>query len=137
MAINLEWYRCKEVGWCDLFKVNIENPLIQETEGVYVCWTGTLIDDSLNVLKIGYGYIYDCIESLRKDREFDPFHGRGVFISWASCATYRMNGIQNYLVNELQPLFKSDIIKGSSKIKVNFPFEDDELDSLKNQLESN
>lgn len=133
MAIEVEWFKCKSVGWCDLFKVNLENELVKETEGIYICWTGTGIDDSLTVMKVGQGYIYDIIIDLRNDLEIEAFRNKGVFITWARVPSYRLNGIEKYLNETLKPLFKSEKISAWS-VKVNIPWDQDELDGFKKQL---
>lgn len=133
MATNIEWFKCKKVGWCDLFKVDIEHELVSEIEGIYICWTGSGMDDSLSVIKVGEGYIHDIIIDLRSDLEIKAFRNKGVFITWCEIPSYKSSGILKYLEKELKPLFTSEKIAAIPR-KVNIPWDQDEIDGFKQQV---
>ncbi|MDC1068335.1 hypothetical protein OAQ99_04175 [Candidatus Kapabacteria bacterium] len=133
MAEELEWYKCKDVGWCDLFKVDIDHEFIKESEGIFICWTGTTIDDSLTTIVVGQGYIYDLIIDLREDQAMEAFKHKGVFVTWSRVSSYKMNGIELFLREKLKPLFKGESISGWKK-EVNIPWDQDEMEGFEDQL---
>ena len=131
----LEWFKCKDVDWCELTKVDIEHEYVKESIGVYVCWTGTPIDNSSKILKVGKGFIYDEIVELRKEEAILAFASKGVYFSWARCATYQLDRIEVFLTNHFKPLIKNlDLPKAKPK-KVSLPWDEEEIRRLKAQLE--
>lgn len=134
--MTLNWFKCKQVGFCELFKVDIEHDFIKETEGVYIVWTGTIIDDSLKVISIGQGYIYDEIVALRKTPGVIEYAGMEMFISWAETKPFRFDGIEAWLNSVHKPAVPKPKIPSAIKRKVNLPWNDENTQKLKEQLKA-
>jgi hypothetical protein len=115
-------------------KVDIEHELIKDTEGVYIVWTGSIMDDSLKVLYIGQGYMYDEIRDLRVNPDIMEYSGMEMFIAWAETKPFRFDGIEAWLNVKLKPEVKKDKVPSAMKIKVNLPWNDPEIQQLKEQL---
>lgn len=132
--MTLDWFRCKEVGWCELLKINIDNDYVKESIGVYVCWTGSEIDNTSKMLKVGQGFIHDIILELRKNESILAFEAKGVYFTWARCATYNLERVEVFLHNHFKPILANPNLPRSRPKKVNPPWDEEEIRKLKEQL---
>ena len=132
-AYQVRWFRCKSVGWCDLFRINLEHPSIQDVEAVYICWTGSVADVSRKYLIVGQGMIKDEISKLRNETGIKAFDHQGVFVTWAEVPHYRLNSIEVFCYNKLEPIFPNDELPEAKGREVNLPF-DEKDDKLKDGL---
>lgn len=132
--MTLDWFKCKEVGWCDLLKVDTENDYVKESIGVYVCWTGSEMDNTSKILRVGQGYIYDIIFELRKEPAILAFESKGIYFTWARCPTYHLNRVEVFLNNHFNPVIKNTDLSKSRPKKVNLPWDEEEIKKLKAQL---
>lgn len=120
---QVKWFRCRAVGWCDLYKVNVNHKMLDNIEAVYICWTGTVADSERRYLCVGQGLIKDEIGKIRKDMGIKAFEHQGVFITWAEVPHYRLSSIESFLYKELKPIVNINDAPTSSPKKVNLPFE--------------
>ena len=132
--MNLEWFRCKEVGWCDLSKIDIENDYVKESIGVFMCWTGSEMDNSSIILKVGQGYIFDVILDLRENTSIKAFESKGVYFTWARCATYQLDRVEVFLHKHYKPVMPNEDLPKSRAKKVKLPWDEEEIRLLKEQL---
>ena len=120
---QVQWFKCKAVGWCDLFRINLDHSTLKEIEAVYICWTGSVADESRKYLTVGQGLIKETIRELRQETGIKAFQHQGVFITWAEVPHYRLNSIEVFCYNELKPLLPSEDLPKASSKKVNLPFD--------------
>ena len=132
--MTLDWFKCKEVGWCDLLKVDTDNDYVKESIGVYVCWTGSEMDNTSKILRVGQGYIYDIIFELRKEPSILAFGSKGIYFTWARCSTYHLNRVEVFLHNHFKPVIINPDLPKSRPKKVNLPWDEEEIKLLKAQL---
>lgn len=122
---KVEWFRCRGIGWCDLYKVNIESKVLYDIEAVYICWTGTVASSERRYLCVGQGMIVNEIKKLRKDMGVKAFQHQGVFITWSVVPHYRLTAIESYLYRELQPIVNLNEEPRARPKAVNLPFENE------------
>ena len=140
--IELNWFRCESVGWCDLDKVNIRSQTLKDIEGVYVLWTGTTIDDTRKVISVGQGMIIKIILGMRKSLEVKAFSQTGLYITWAELPPYRLNSVEVYLDKKLNPVIKNEDLPTVSPKQINLPWDGEDIftgkppDSDDGQLET-
>ena len=127
----LEWFKCKEIGWCELTKVDIENEYIKESIGVYVCWTGSELDNSSKIIKVGKGFIYDEILELRNEELVLSYLDKGVYFTWARCHTYQLDAIEVFLTNHFKPMIKNPNLSKTKAKKVSLPWDEEEIRRMK------
>jgi hypothetical protein len=132
--MKLTWFKCKEVGWCDLQKIDIENEYVIESIGVFVCWTGSEMDNTSKILKVGQGFIYDVILELRKDKAILAFENKGIYFTWARCASYHLDRVEVFLNNHYKPVIPNPNLPKSRPKKTNLPWDEEEIRKLKEQL---
>lgn len=132
--MKLEWFKCKEVGWCDLMKVDIENDYVKESIGVYLCWTGSEMDNSSKILKVGQGYILDVIAELRTNAAILAFETKGIYFTWARCPTYHLDRVEVFLTKHYNPIIVNENLPKSRPKKVKLPWDEEEIRLLKEQL---
>ncbi len=125
--INLDWFRCKEVGWCDLGKINLKSESLRDLEGVYVLWTGTTIDDTRRVISVGQGVITELIKEMRNSIEIKAFSQTGLYITWAELPSYRLNSVEVFLDKELKPVIKGEDLPSVSPKKGNLPWDGEDV----------
>lgn len=132
--MTLDWFKCKEVGWCELLRVDTEHEFVKESIGVYVCWTGSELDNSSKILRVGKGFIKDVIEELRLNDSILAFESKGVYFTWARCATYNLDRVEVFLHNHFKPVLDNPDLPKARPKKVNLPWDEEEIRKLKEQL---
>ncbi|HOM05349.1 MAG TPA: hypothetical protein PLU67_07640 [Candidatus Kapabacteria bacterium] len=114
------WYKCKGEVWCELFKLDMEHPVLKTAEGVYIIWTGV---NDRKVLKVGSGLIRSQLMTARQDVTINAFATRGVFVTWSEVGKVKRDGVEAYLINTLSPLFVPYKPK-AIPIKIKLPWEE-------------
>jgi len=127
--VKINWFVCKDVGWCDLYKIDINNKSVLNTYCIYIAWKGSGVDSSRTVLKIGQGFVQEVIINLRDDSEISSENKHGIFFTWAKLPNYHLNGVEVYLNHLLKPKFKSNDMPDESSKVAELPWSDGE-DSL-------
>ena len=121
--LHLDWYRCKGAIWCDLFKVNLENPIIKKANGLYIIWTGNYTER--NMLKVGNGKIYAEFATAKNELAIQAFSHLGVFCTWTEVSSLKMRKVENFLINKLSPKLNGGGVKGGF-IEVNLPWDNEQ-----------
>ncbi len=121
--MQLDWYRCKGAVWCDLFKVNLENPIIKKASGVYVIWSGDYTER--NILKVGNGKIYAEFATAKNELAIQAFSHLGVFCTWTEVSSLKIRKVENFLIAALKPKLSGGIVKGGH-VEVNVPWENEQ-----------
>jgi hypothetical protein len=89
MDAFVEWEKCKAGTWCILLQLDLEHKHFDEMEGVYVIWYG---DPNPVALRVGYGYIRNCLANERNDKDVLAYHmqvaeerlqeGMAIYTTW-------------------------------------------------------
>ena len=106
--LHLDWYRCKGAIWCDLFKVNLENPIIKKANGLYI------------ICKI-----YAEFATAKNELAIQAFSHLGVFCTWTEVSSLKMRKVENFLINKLSPKLNGGGVKGGF-IEVNLPWDNEQ-----------
>jgi len=117
---ELQWFRCTQGVWCNLYKLDLTHKLLQGLDGVYVIWSDN--GKEKKVLIIGEGEIAPELIALKKDIAMQAFQHIGVYVTWAEVPAFRKNSVANYLTHLLKPKMLGGDAQGS-KTKVNSPFD--------------
>lgn len=97
--LSLSWIKCQGDVWCNLAVVNLAHV---DTTGVYIIWHGSQVS---RVVRIGQGDIAIRLAMHRKDSAILAYRPNGVlYVTWASVAAHRFDGVQNHLIDQWQPL---------------------------------
>jgi hypothetical protein len=100
MNVFLEWNKCKAGTWCTLSELDLDHEHFDDMEGVYVIWYG---EESPVALRVGYGYVRNCLANERNDKNV-LFCG----------------GVVRYIADVLQPELESSS-PDVEPIEVNIP----------------
>ncbi|MGB6377718.1 MAG: hypothetical protein WBG24_13445 [Syntrophobacteria bacterium] len=82
MNVFLEWNKCKAGTWCIIAELDLDHEHFDDMEGVYVIWYG---EESAVTLRVGQGYIKDCLAKELSDKE-------GVCFYWCPCLALFQEG---------------------------------------------
>jgi len=102
-------------GWPKLNTVNLANVT---AEGVYIIWHG---GQNPKVVYVGQGVIADRLGSHRKNRDIQAFSGLDLYVTWASVAASKRDGVECYLADTWGPLV-GDAHPDCQRIAVNSPW---------------
>ena len=115
----VDWYKCKGDVWCDLFKVDIQSPLLSHLSGVYILWTGS--EKNLTIIKVGFGLLIPEITASKQDFAIAAFASHGVYITWSRIPPISQKSICNFLIHKIKPrIYK--FIPAADRIEVNLPW---------------
>jgi len=103
-AIRMEtlyWTKCEGDIWCPFLTVNLQHPLFQHLEGVYIIWHG---GERPRTVYVGQGNIAERLSAHRSDRQILGYSSLGLFVTWARVDSAARDGIERYLADQLQPI---------------------------------
>lgn len=115
-----DWYKCKGGVWCELFKVDLHHKYLEDSDGVFIIWTGDVKNPS--ILKVGSGSIPKKLSAIKKELAIQAFKHLGLYVAWTEVSSIKQKGIELYLINELNPKMQDSIPK-AIPIKINLPWE--------------
>ena len=116
--MEVDWYHCKGGFWCELNKIDLNHPHLDDISGVYIIWCGT---SERSVLRIGAGNIRAELYKNRFDIAIQAFTRLGIYVTWAEVPPDKRNGVEYYLIKELIPKFTKLPAKQGA-VKVNLPW---------------
>jgi|GEM_PF-2737426 len=122
--VKINWYVCKDVGWCDLFKIDINHRAVVKEYGIYIVWKGTGVDGSRIILSVGQGFIREEILKLREDDKIKGENEYGIFMTWSKLPEYHLNGVEVYLNEKFKPKFKKKKLPDENPKKAELPWDD-------------
>lgn len=112
--LDLVWRKCPQGEWC-----RFESAVVPDApaSGILLVWSGA--DQRIILVYVGQGGI---ARNLKWARQFEPILRRpGLFVTWASVPEDQQNGVRNYLVESLGPVY-SDRPSSDPPICVNLPW---------------
>jgi len=98
--INLNWIKCSDGNWCDLFVVDLNHEHFRNLEGVYIVWHG---GHNPWTVKVGQGNIKDRLAKHRIDKDILVYRSYNLWVTWAKVDLKYRDGIEAYLANTLSP----------------------------------
>lgn len=112
--MNLTWIKCSN-NWCSFLSLNLQAEYFNILrEGVYIIWQPS----TGRVIRVGQGDIKDRITKHRENEEITQYNN--LFVTWAEVSSFYMDGVENYLATQLNPLV-GDRFPNVSPIEVNIP----------------
>jgi hypothetical protein len=95
--MQLSWIKCGTADWCPFETVNLAG---LNAYGVYVIWHAGVQPWTV---RVGQGSIAERLIAHRADALITAHRGHGLYVTWASVPAAHVNGVENYLANQLQP----------------------------------
>ncbi len=95
MTLNLSWTKCLGDVWCDFQSLNLNHPLFNNLEGVYIIWSNS------TAVRVGSGVIKNRIAEHRRDTKITAYPNLKVI--WAQVSSSQMRGVEKYLADVLDP----------------------------------
>ena len=117
MNVFLEWNKCKAGTWCILAELDLGHEHFDDMEGVYVIWYG---EESAVALRVGYGYIRNCLANERNDTNVLAYKQDEVYVTWGKVGPKFRDGVAKYVASALQPELESSS-PDVKPIEVNIP----------------
>jgi hypothetical protein len=121
-GLHLDWIKYKRTDdepsrWCDLFKIDLDDPYFDELEGVLVIWH----HGQQPVLRAGHGKIRFSLQAARQNDDILAISQESpIFVSWAKVEESRRAGVERYLIDMLNPRVHA-ILRPVDPIEVNLP----------------
>jgi hypothetical protein len=117
-SVRLHWHKCEKDTWCRLNALNLDHPLFNGMEGVYMIWHG---GERPSAVRIGQGVIRERLRAHRDDPEIQAFKSLTLYVTWASVPETYRDGIETFLAQKLQPKMGARY-PAARLIEVNLPF---------------
>lgn len=116
--MTLSWNKCTGNQWCPLNTVNLDHPLFDGMEGVYIIWHG---GQKAATVRVGQGVIRDRLREHRKDKDVQAYSEQGLYVTWAAVAAGDRDGVEAYLAYRLKPL-EGERFPDRPPVEVNLPW---------------
>jgi hypothetical protein len=116
--MNVGWNKCEGDKWCLLNSVNLDHSHFEGLEGVYIIWHAGV---SPATVRVGQGVIKERLAVHRNDKDIQSFSDLGLYVTWASVATFYRDGIEAFLAEQLNPKV-GDRFPDRKPIEVNLPW---------------
>src|SRR5262249_12958427 len=114
---TLVWIKATDNDW--LFFESFANLETVATTGVYIIWHG---GQTPRVVYVGQGDICARLTVHRKDKIITAYNQFGTLrVTWAAVPAAKMDGVERYLADRLQPLV-GNRHPDASPIPVNLPW---------------
>ena len=121
----MEWVKYANGGWPSLLRLNLKYGPDRDTMGLYVVFYTQQNDahegSRYKTIKIGWGYLRDVIQELRKSRQLAEYVQYDPLITWAEINETWSDGALVYLDRLLDPLIKEDLPQ-AQPVVVHSPF---------------
>ena len=118
MSTTLEWMRGTDQKWPDLSRLDLENSVFDNAEGVYIVWHGGTQPE---IVAIGQGKIRERLKAELKDQNVRNFEKFKLYVAWAPAEQNERPGIEKYLAGKLSPQVDRHVPEGEA-ITVNLPW---------------
>lgn len=102
--------------WAYLISENINDPLLDNMEGVYVIWRA----DPADVIKVGQGVVRDRLRAHLQDPRIQSHAPGGLLFTCAPVAKQWRDGVELFLGEHYQPLV-SERFPACNPVYVNLP----------------
>jgi hypothetical protein len=112
--LRLSWARSSDNEWWRLLHLDLAHV---HAIGVYVIWHP---GNSWPWIKIGQGYIADCLDEQRNDWAISQYQHLGLYVTWADVSVDHVNGVEAYLGATCCPLV-GNRFPDAKPIPVNLP----------------
>ncbi len=120
ITIELQWNRCGEEKWCNLFTLNLGYPTLDELRGVYIIFSEAQSENERHkTIAIGKGIVAYEIRKKRADSRIKAFPA--LRVTWADVRRRDVDGVERYLIHTLKPIVSQTVDDGGL-IQVNLPF---------------
>lgn len=118
--MNVHWIRCQDNTWCRFHSVNLDHVHFDGLYGIYIIWYWN--DNGIpTAVKVGKGIIRD---ELKKNREYLKNEKNiGLYATWTTLPNHLLNGVENYLIGQLQPAHNITFKRFIESTPVNLPWE--------------
>jgi hypothetical protein len=116
-TLAVSWNKCQGDNWCGLNTVNLDHSHFDGMEGVYVIWHG---GSKARTVRVGQGIIRDRLQAHRNDPEVQAYANKTLYVTWASVAKAKRDGVERFLADQLNPLV--GIYPNAHPIPVNLPW---------------
>ena len=105
--LNVEWRKCRNKKWCELFALNAS--AAPQYKGVYIIWidqSELLADEMLpdvphiTFIDVGSGVIRERIKTHQDDEMIQDFASTGyVYVTWVSVDENCLLGVESFLAD--------------------------------------
>lgn len=121
----MEWVKYANGGWPSLLRLNLKYGPDPDIRGLYVVFYAQQNDadkgTQYKTIKLGWGYLRDAIQELRKSRQLAEYTEYDLLITWAEINETWSDGALVYLSRLLDPLIKEDLPQ-AQPIVIHSPF---------------
>jgi hypothetical protein len=114
--LQLQWFKDAEGEWCLLDSLNLP---AADHYGVFVVWRPGDFGRPSVVLYVGRGLLRQEIDNCRRDPIIG--HARGLRITWAKVDPRDVDGVGEYLYQQLRPLWGDVLRSRAAPQPVNLP----------------
>lgn len=119
MPLEVKWAKSQDNDWHNLLDVDLDDELLNGTEGVYIIWHG---GEDPAVVSVGEGSIWDQLIDHRHNPNILRFLRYSLFVTWALVPADQRDGVVKYLTRVLTPKNECAVPE-CKQIGVNLPWE--------------